>query len=70
MKLVTWNVNSIRARKERLGAWVEANRPDVLCLQELKVPTDEMLGDLAAAGYHVAAWGQKSYNGVARRSRT
>ena len=69
MKLVTWNVNSIRARRERLAAWVDANRPDVLCLQEIKVPTDEMPGDLAAAGYHVAAWGQKSYNGVAIASR-
>jgi exodeoxyribonuclease-3 len=69
MKLVTWNVNSIRARRERLAAWVDANKPDVLCLQEIKVPTDEMPGDLAAAGYHVAAWGQKSYNGVAIASR-
>jgi exodeoxyribonuclease-3 len=69
MKLATWNVNSIRARKDRLSAWVDAVRPDVLCLQELKVPTEDMPGELAAAGYHVAAWGQKSYNGVAIASR-
>ena len=69
LKLVTWNVNSIRARRERLAAWLEANRPDVLCMQEIKVATEEMPGELAAAGYHVAAWGQKSYNGVAIASR-
>lgn len=69
MKLATWNVNSIRARRERLAAWVDANQPDVLCLQELKVPTEDLPGDLAAAGYHVAAWGQKSYNGVAIAAR-
>jgi exodeoxyribonuclease III len=69
VKLATWNVNSIRARKDRLAAWVDANRPDVLCLQEIKVPTDDMPGELAAAGYHVVAWGQKSYNGVAIASR-
>jgi exodeoxyribonuclease-3 len=69
MKLVTWNVNSIRARAGRLAAWALANRPDVLCLQELKVPTDEMPDELARAGYHVAAWGQKSYNGVAIAAR-
>jgi len=69
VKLATWNVNSIRARHQRLAAWVDAHRPDVLCLQEIKVPTDEMPGELAAAGYHVSAWGQKSYNGVAIASR-
>ena len=37
MKIVTWNVNSIRARQQRLVAWLAAERPDVVCLQELKV---------------------------------
>jgi hypothetical protein len=37
MKIATWNVNSIRARMERLCAWLAAQAPDVLCLQETKV---------------------------------
>ena len=66
MKLATWNVNSIRAREERLARWLGANQPDVLCLQELKV-TDEAFPLLAvqALGYHAAVHGQKTYNGVA-----
>ena len=37
MKIATWNVNSIRARMDRLRAWLVANAPDVICLQETKV---------------------------------
>jgi len=37
MKILTWNVNSIRVRLERLTALLERRQPDVLCLQELKV---------------------------------
>jgi exonuclease III len=40
MKIAAWNVNSVRARLERLLAWLSKTRPDVVCLQELKV-TDE-----------------------------
>lgn len=66
MKLVTWNVNSIRAREKRLFAWLEANRPDVLCLQETKVEDAGFpLEPLQKLGYHVATFGQRSYNGVA-----
>lgn len=66
MKLATWNVNSIRARNDRLFAWLERERPDVLCLQETKVedagfPTEA----LRKAGYHSVTFGQRSYNGVA-----
>ena len=71
MKLATWNVNSIRAREARLLRWLEAARPDVVCLQELKVadaafPTDV----LRQAGYFAAVHGQKTYNGVAILSRS
>ena len=70
MKLVTWNVNSIRARRERLLRWVGAHRPDVLCLQELKVREDDFpVAELAQAGYHSAVFGQRTYNGVAILSR-
>ncbi len=70
MKIVTWNVNSVRARLERLVAWLESHRPDVLCLQELKCPTEAFPYDaIAAAGYHAAVLGQKTYNGVAILAR-
>ena len=66
MRIATWNVNSVRARLERLTAWLEAHRPDVLCLQETKCVTKAFPYEpIAAAGYRAAVWGQKSYNGVA-----
>lgn len=66
MKLVTWNINSIRARTARLVAWLEANRPDVVCLQETKVEDAQFpLEAVTKLGYQVAMFGQKSYNGVA-----
>ncbi len=66
MKIATWNINSIRMRMERLVTWLATTKPDVLCLQEIKVedsgfPTDA----LRAAGYEVATFGQRAYNGVA-----
>ena len=70
MKLATWNVNSIRARLAHVLDWLEANRPDALCLQETKVvDADFPLEPLRDAGYHVAHIGQKSYNGVATITR-
>jgi exodeoxyribonuclease III len=71
MKIATWNVNSVKARQERLLAWLGKNQPDVLCLQELKVTDDVFpVEPLRAAGYHAAVWGQKTYNGVAILSKT
>ena len=71
MKLATWNVNSIRARLERVVAWIEQNRPDVLCLQETKVADDGFPAeDLKRLGYDIAFHGQRTYNGVAILSRT
>jgi len=71
MKIATWNVNSIRARQERLLAWLGKHAPDVLCLQELKVTDDAFPYDaIKQAGYHPVAHGQKTYNGVAILSRT
>ena len=70
MKLATWNVNSIRAREERLHRWLGAHQPDVLCLQELKVTDDGFpLLPLQALGYDAAVHGQKTYNGVAVLAR-
>jgi exodeoxyribonuclease-3 len=71
MRLVTWNVNSVRLRLEQLAAVDAALRPDVLCLQETKVVDALFPKDaFAALGYgHQAVVGQKSYNGVAILSR-
>jgi len=66
VKLVTWNVNSIRQRLERLLALLERHAPDLVCLQETKVVDADFPADaLRAAGYASAFAGQKSYNGVA-----
>src|SRR5689334_17493666 len=70
MKIATWNVNSVRARLDRLLAWLQKSRPDILCLQELK--TQEKAFPYEAirnAGYHAAVFGQKTFNGVAILSR-
>jgi len=70
MKIATWNVNSIRARMERLRAWLAAQAPDVLCLQETKVEDNAFpASELESLGYHVATYGQKTYNGVAVLAR-
>lgn len=70
MKVATWNVNSIRARKERVLGWLERAQPDVLCLQETKVEDAQFPRDeFRVAGYEVVLAGQKSYNGVAIAAR-
>ncbi len=70
MKIVTWNINSIRARTDKLLDWLRATQPDVLCLQELKCTEDQFpMLELTAAGYQCAVYGQKTYNGVAILSR-
>jgi len=71
MLLASWNINSIRARQERFLSWLNARRPDVLCLQELKCTEEQFpFDEVKAAGYSVAVFGQKTYNGVAILSKT
>ena len=66
VKLVTWNVNSIRQRLERLLALLQRHAPDVVCLQETKVvDADFPEAALRGAGYASVFAGQKAYNGVA-----
>jgi len=66
VKLATWNINSIRAREERLLTWLGQEKPDVLCLQETKVEDAGFpAAPLRKAGYEIATFGQRSYNGVA-----
>ncbi len=70
VKIATWNVNSVKARLEHLLAWLGEDKPDVVCLQEIKCLTAEFPGlEIQGLGYHVEAVGQKSYNGVALLSR-
>lgn len=70
MKIVTWNVNSIRTRLERVLALLERHQPDVLCLQETKVDDARFpFAELAARGWQAAVFGQPTYNGVALISR-
>jgi exodeoxyribonuclease-3 len=70
MKLATWNVNSIRKRLDRLIPWLGEHRPDALCVQETKVEDNAFPRlEIEAAGYHVLAHGQKTYNGVALLTR-
>ena len=66
MRIATWNVNSVRTRLDQVVAWLQQERPEVLCLQETKV-TDELFPRSAfeALGYQLAISGQKAYNGVA-----
>ena len=70
MRIATWNVNSVRTRLDQVLAWLAAERPEVLCLQETKV-ADELfpLAPFRALGYEAAISGQKAYNGVAILSR-
>lgn len=70
MKIASWNVNSIRSRHDRVVSWLERHEPDVLALQETKVVDDQFPREaIEAAGYHIALFGQKTYNGVALLSR-
>ena len=66
MKIATWNVNSIRLRLEPMIEWQTRTGTDVLCVQETKViDGDFPVEAIKNAGYQVAFFGQKSYNGVA-----
>jgi exodeoxyribonuclease-3 len=70
MKLVTWNVNSLKVRLPQVLQWLETNPVDVLCLQETKLTDDKFpVAEIEAAGYQVVFSGQKTYNGVAILSR-
>ena len=71
MKIATWNVNSVRARLERLLTWLQKVQPDIVCLQELKAKEDVFPYEaIREAGYHAAVYGQKTFNGVGILSRT
>jgi exodeoxyribonuclease-3 len=70
---VTWNVNSVKQRVERLLPWLDQRQPDVVCLQETKLADAAFMkllgGPLAERGYEFAAHGEAQWNGVAIVSR-
>lgn len=71
LKIATWNVNSLRVRLPQLAEWVASAQPDVIALQETKLPdADFPVTEVRALGYEVAYAGQRTYNGVAVLSRS
>jgi exodeoxyribonuclease-3 len=71
MKLATWNVNSLKLRLPHVVAWLGAQTPDILCLQELKCDDPQFPQlEIEATGYRAVFSGQKTYNGVAILSRS
>jgi len=69
-KIATWNVNSLRIRLSQLLEWLAKEKPDMVALQETKLPDPDFpLQPIVDAGYAVIFSGQKSYNGMAILSR-
>jgi exodeoxyribonuclease-3 len=70
MRIATWNVNSLKARLEKVTWWLERARPDVLLMQETKLFDDDVPREVfEQAGYEVAHHGEGRWNGVAIVSR-
>jgi exodeoxyribonuclease-3 len=70
MRLATWNVNSVTARLPRLLDWLDGTKPDVLCLQEIKVAESAFpSAEVGELGYATAVYGTGRWNGVAILSR-
>ncbi len=69
MKIATWNVNGIRAREAQLCEWVERDRPDVICLQELKAEPAQIPERCKLADYHAYWHGLRGYSGVSLHLR-
>ena len=70
MRIWTWNVNSVKAHFEQVSQWLKSEKPDVVCLQEIKCETPNFpAAAFEELGYTCAVHGQKSYNGVAILAR-
>lgn len=70
MKIVTWNINGVKARLGNLLHWLQESAPDVACLQEIKSVDDQFpRAEIEALGYNVETHGQKGFNGVALLSK-
>lgn len=70
MRIATWNINGVKARQAVLLKWLEANNPDIIGLQEIKIIDEDFPRlEIESMGYHVQTFGQKSWNGVALLSK-
>jgi exodeoxyribonuclease-3 len=69
MKIATWNVNGIRAREAQVCEWLERDRPDVVCLQELKADPAQIPARCKLDEYHAYWHGLKGYSGVSLHLR-
>ena len=69
MKVATWNVNGIRARQAQFCEWVARDRPDVVCLQELKAEPAQVPEQCRLPDYHVFWHGMRAYSGVSLHIR-
>ena len=69
MKIATWNVNGIRAREAQLCDWLERDRPDAVCLQEIKARPDQVPERCKLAYYHAFWHGAGGYSGVSLHIR-
>ena len=66
LRIATWNVNGIRARHAQVHEWIARERPDVLCLQEIKASSDQVPAALCEMEGYWCYWhGHKGYSGVA-----
>jgi exodeoxyribonuclease III len=65
MKIATWNVNGIRARQAQVLEWVQRDRPDIVCLQELKAAREQVPESLSGMTDYWCCWhGERAYSGV------
>ena len=65
VKIATWNVNGIRARQQQVLEWIEQDRPDILCLQELKAAREQIPATLSEMEGYCCYWhGERAYSGV------
>src|SRR3989442_3019750 len=69
MKIATWNVNGVRARQAQLREWMERDRPDVVCLQELKAEPSQIPEQVKLEDYHAYWHGFRAYSGVSLHIR-
>jgi exodeoxyribonuclease-3 len=70
VKIATWNVNGIRARQAQVQDWIARERPDIVCLQEIKAVPEQIPAALCEMEGYWCYWhGTKGYSGVALQVR-
>lgn len=68
--IATWNINSLRVRLPHVLNWLTVNKPHILALQEIKIPSNDFpFAEFKRLGYEALVNGQKTYNGVALLTR-